>query len=425
MSEVMIAFDGVWKKFRRGERHDSLRDLVPAIAKRMFRRGTPQDLESEEFWALKDVSFEVRRGEALGIIGPNGAGKSTTLKLLNRILRPTRGSCWLRGRVGALIEVAAGFHPDLTGRENVFLQGAIMGMRGAEIATKLDEIIEFAGVAEFVDTPVKRYSSGMNARLGFSIAAHLRPDVLIIDEVLSVGDMAFQRRCVERMETFRRSGVAIAFVSHDMAAIAKLCGKALFLNRGVIAAGPTAEVVRQYATASIVAETQHDSEMIIESARFVDQDTNSMTIIPGTALALRVSYRVDRSISNITFGVVLRRTSDQLVVYDGNFTSKELDLDDLPAGAAFGVDFHLRAHLLRGQYYFECHVYHNPTQRFVSRVGPVGSLTVQETRTFAGVADLEIVPEVRRSAQRPGAPISLADEPVGIGATPRRHDAQI
>ncbi len=412
MSEVMIEFDGVWKKFRRGERHDSLRDLVPAIAKRMFRRGTPQDLEGEEFWALKDVSFEVRRGEALGIIGPNGAGKSTTLKLLNRILRPTRGSCWLRGRVGALIEVAAGFHPDLTGRENVFLQGAIMGMRGAEIATRLDEIVEFAGVAEFVDTPVKRYSSGMNARLGFSIAAHLRPDVLIIDEVLSVGDMAFQRRCVARMEEFRRSGVAIAFVSHDMAAISKLCGHALFLNRGVVAAGPTAEVIRQYATAGNVAETQRDSEMIIESARFLEQDTNSMTITPGTPLTLSVGYRVNRPVSDVTFGLILYRTSDQFVVYDGNFTSKDLGIDGLPAGAQFGVDFHLRAHLLRGQYHFECHVHHNPTRRFLSRVGPVGSLTVHETRTYAGVADLEIVPVVKPSPHRTASAIASA-EPVG------------
>jgi lipopolysaccharide transport system ATP-binding protein len=327
MSEAMIVFDGVWKKFRRGERHDSLRDLIPGIAKRMLRRSTPPDLEAEEFWSLKDVSFEVRRGEALGIIGPNGAGKSTTLKLLNRILRPTRGSCGLRGRVGALIEVAAGFHPDLTGRENVFLQGAIMGMRRAEIATKLDEIVDFAGVAEFVDTPVKRYSSGMNARLGFSIAAHLRPDVLIIDEVLSVGAMAFQRRCMERMEEFRRSGVAIAFVSHDMAAITKLCGQALFLNRGVVAAGPTAQVIRQYATAVTVVETQANAEIIVQSARFLEQDTNSMTITPGMPLTLSVGYRVNRPISDITLGLILYRTSDQLVVYDGNFNSKELGLD--------------------------------------------------------------------------------------------------
>ncbi len=413
MSDVMIAFDGVWKKFRRGERHDSLRDLVPAIAKRMLRRGTPSDLEAEEFWALKDVSFEVRRGEALGIIGPNGAGKSTTLKLLNRILRPTRGSCELRGRVGALIEVAAGFHPDLTGRENVFLQGAIMGMRRAEIATRLDEIVEFAGVGEFIDTPVKRYSSGMNARLGFSIAAHLRPDVLIIDEVLSVGDMGFQRRCVERMEEFRRSGVAIAFVSHDMAAISRLCGQALFLNRSVVEAGPTAQVIRRYATAVTVVETQANAEIVIQSARFLEQETSALTIAPGTPLTLSVNYRVNRPISDITFGVILYRTSDLLVVYDGNFASNELGLDGQPAGTEFDIDFHLHAHLLRGQYHFECHVYHNPTHRFTSKVGPVGSLTVHETRTYAGVADLGIVPVVR-TVPHPTASAPSPAEPVGV-----------
>src|SRR5207248_9465421 len=181
------------------------------------------DLVAEEFWAVRDISFAVNEGEALGIIGPNGAGKSTVLKLLTRILKPTRGRCEVRGRVGALIEVAAGFHPDLTGRENIYLQGAIMGMKRAEIAGRLEEIVEFAGVADFIDTPVKRYSSGMNARLGFSIAAHLNPDVLIIDEVLSVGDMSFQQRCVERMADFKRRGTVIVFVSHNLQAVADLC----------------------------------------------------------------------------------------------------------------------------------------------------------------------------------------------------------
>src|SRR5205814_3843662 len=199
-----VVFEGIWKKFRRGERHDSLRDLVPALARGLARRRRPLDLAEQEFWAVRDVSFEVGPGEALGIIGPNGAGKSTSLKLLTKILRPTRGQCALRGRVGALIEVAAGFHPDLTGRENVFLQGAIMGMARNEVTRKLDAIIDFSGLHDFVDTPVKRYSSGMNARLGFSIAANLNPDVLVIDEVLAVGDMAFQQRCINRMEEFKR-----------------------------------------------------------------------------------------------------------------------------------------------------------------------------------------------------------------------------
>ena len=225
-----VVFDGVWKKFRRGERHDSLRDLVPSLFARLARR-TPQGLQDEEFWALENVSFSVAEGQALGIIGPNGAGKSTSLKLLTKILRASRGVCQVRGRVGALIEVAAGFHPDLTGRENVFLQGAIMGMSRVDVLQRFDEIVEFAGVGAFIDTQIKRYSSGMNARLGFAIAAHLRPDVLIIDEVLSVGDMAFQQRCVERMFEFKRRGVAIVFVSHNLQAVADLCDQVLVLRR--------------------------------------------------------------------------------------------------------------------------------------------------------------------------------------------------
>src|SRR5262249_46431482 len=204
MNGPRLIFDRVSKQFARGERHDSLRDLIPAVFKRGLRGRA--DADDQTFWALKDVSFEVREGEALGIIGQNGAGKSTVLKLLNRIMKPTEGSCAIVGRAGALIELAAGFHPDLTGRENVYLHGAIMGMRRAEISARFDEIVTFAGIDRFIDTPVKRYSSGMNARLGFSIAAHVNPDVLLIDEVLAVGDMTFQARCQERMKRFRTEG---------------------------------------------------------------------------------------------------------------------------------------------------------------------------------------------------------------------------
>ena len=199
MATPGIEFHHVWKRFRRGELHDSLRDLLPAMAKRLVGRAQRADeLRTGDFWALKDVSFRVEPGQALGIIGPNGAGKSTVLKILTRILRPNRGGCTVRGRIGALIEVAAGFHPDLTGRENVFLQGAIMGMSAADTLRKFDEIVEFSGIADFIDTPVKRYSSGMNARLGFSIAVHLDPDVLIIDEVLAVGDYSVAELRVRR-----------------------------------------------------------------------------------------------------------------------------------------------------------------------------------------------------------------------------------
>src|SRR5499427_6753487 len=198
MSDVALRMHQVFKKFARGERHDSLRDLIPALAKRLVSPGRALQLSKEEFWALNDVCFEIRRGEAVGVIGHNGAGKSTILKHLSGIMRPTSGSVEVNGKLSALIEVGAGFHPDLTGRENVFLNGVILGMSRAEIRRKFDEIIEFSGLQQFVDTPVKRYSSGMHARLGFAVAAHLEPDILVIDEVLSVGDWAFQTKGIEK-----------------------------------------------------------------------------------------------------------------------------------------------------------------------------------------------------------------------------------
>ena len=231
-----IVFERVWKRFCRTERHTSLRDLIPALLSRAARGA--HELKRDEFWAIRDVTLDARQGEALGIIGPNGAGKSTILKLLTRILRPTEGRCELHGRVGALIEVSAGFHPDLTGRENIYLQGAIMGMKRAEINRKFDAIVEFAGIPEFLDTPVRRYSSGMNARLGFAIAAHLEPEVLIVDEVLSVGDFAFQQRAYERLQEMVNHDVTTIIVSHQLERIATCararcsCGRARWRTRG-------------------------------------------------------------------------------------------------------------------------------------------------------------------------------------------------
>jgi ABC-type polysaccharide/polyol phosphate transport system ATPase subunit len=244
MGAGLVRVEGVWKQFHRGEHHDALRDLVPALVRRVL--GAPAR-PREAFWALRDVSFEVRPGQALGIIGPNGAGKSTLLRLLSRLLRPTRGRLVVEGRVGALIEITAGFHPDLTGRENLFLQGAVMGMKRADIHRKFPEIVEFAGFADFIDTPVKRYSSGMSARLGFSIAAHLDPDVLLIDEVLAVGDLAFQQRAFERLETIVRRDIPVVVVSHQLDRIASLCAHALLLDQGhVVRQGSPAECIEAY-----------------------------------------------------------------------------------------------------------------------------------------------------------------------------------
>ncbi len=390
-----VVFDGVWKKFRRGQHDDSLRDLIPALARRMVRgrlRSDELEVARGDFWAVQDVSFTVSAGEVLGIIGPNGAGKSTVLKLLTRILKPTRGACAVHGRTGALIEVAAGFHPDLTGRENIFLQGAIMGMKRAEIARKLDEIVDFAGLGEFIDTPVKRFSSGMSARLGFSIAAHLDPDVLIIDEVLSVGDAAFQQRCVERMKRFKGRGVAIVFVSHNLQQVTDLCDRALYLNRTVQAHGSVPEVIAAYLGASVVRRAHTTGGPIdIVEARLTDAaGAPVVAVAPGTPLRLTVDYHAREAVSDFHFGFVLYRSTDNLIVYDGNVQGVEVGLASVEAGQRFRLHYDFRAHLTRGQYHLECHVFHNPSQEYLGRLAPAGILSVSEARTYAGIADLEL-----------------------------------
>jgi ABC-type polysaccharide/polyol phosphate transport system ATPase subunit len=250
MSDIVLDVRGVSKKFRRGEMYDSLRDLVPGVVRRLMgRRRGPELDRRREFWALRDVSFSLHRGEAFGIVGGNGAGKSTMLKLLTGIMQPTKGSLRVAGRLSALIEVSAGFHPDLTGRENVYLNGAILGMTREEVRRRFDAIVEFSGLEEFIDTPVKRYSSGMFARLGFSVAAHVDPDVLLVDEVLSVGDYLFQQKCVDRMNAVIASGATVVFVSHNLQAVANLCSRSLLLERGSVQTiGPTEDVIRLYLT---------------------------------------------------------------------------------------------------------------------------------------------------------------------------------
>ena len=247
MSDFALRMEHVYKKFRKGEVYNSLRDLIPAITGKMFRAQELDANDKREFWALEDISFEVKQGQAMGIIGRNGAGKSTALKILARIMRPTKGQMIVNGRLSALIEVTAGFHADLTGRENIFLHGTILGMKKREIQSKLDQIIAFSGIEEFIDTPVKRYSSGMYARLGFSVAAHVDPEVLIVDEVLSVGDYVFQQRCMERMRSIIRSGTTVLFVSHNLKTVTEICDRALFLEHGKAVMEDESDiVVRKY-----------------------------------------------------------------------------------------------------------------------------------------------------------------------------------
>ena len=234
---VAISVEDVSKRFRLGTigEHQRLTEAISSGLKSLFARGTQiSGAASNEFWALQHISFEIERGEVVGIIGHNGAGKSTLLKILSRIVTPTSGRVGVRGRIGSLLEVGTGFHPELTGRENIFLNGAILGMKRAEIRKRFDQIVEFAEVSQFLDTPVKRYSSGMTVRLGFSVAAHMEPDVLIIDEVLSVGDQAFQNRCMGKATELGNQGRAILVVSHNLAAISNICSRAMLLDHGTI-----------------------------------------------------------------------------------------------------------------------------------------------------------------------------------------------
>lgn len=260
MFEPAVRVQGLGKRFRIGKeklRHNTLRDALVHGARRSMNgiravmQGDGSAGGPEHFWALRGVDFEVAQGEAIGVIGANGAGKSTLLKILSRITEPTEGQVEIRGRIGSLLEVGTGFHSELTGRENTFLSGAILGMSRNEIQRKFDEIVTFAGIDRFIDTPVKHYSSGMYLRLAFAVAAHLEPDILLVDEVLAVGDADFQRKCLGKMEDVtRQDGRTVLFVSHNMTAIQRLCGRCILLRRGqVVASGTPREVVRSYLSA--------------------------------------------------------------------------------------------------------------------------------------------------------------------------------
>jgi ABC-type polysaccharide/polyol phosphate transport system ATPase subunit len=263
----------------------------------------------EDFWALKDISFSVQRAEALGIIGHNGAGKSTILKLLSRITTPSSGEIMINGRLSALIEVGSGFHPELTGRENIYLNGSILGMLRREITKKLDSIVDFAELRQFIDTPVKRYSSGMYVRLGFSIAAHLDPDILLLDEVLAVGDAAFQQKCIQRITELKKSGTTIVFISHDLRAVQKLCDRVVLLRSGQIEAdGEPAETIAFYESSSrhlhAQASVGASGEAVVTSLSFYnDEDQECLSFETGMPMKAVLKYEVYKPLVDVIFEV--------------------------------------------------------------------------------------------------------------------------
>lgn len=285
----------------------------------------------EEFWALNDVSFEVKQGEILGIIGRNGAGKSTLLKVLSRITEPTKGRITLRGRVASLLEVGTGFHPELSGRENIFLNGAILGMTRREIKAKFDEIVDFAGVEKFLDTPVKRYSSGMYVRLAFSVAAHLEPEILVVDEVLAVGDAEFQKKCMGKMQDVTSQGRTVLFVSHNMSAIKALCKTGVFLQDGkVLANGEVNEVAaiyhqnKQTKLTNAVIKNEAESGLKITDLFLLDSYENKTNLIDGTKpSAIEILYSITKKLPPFRIVVTLISANEEVIFATSSILTRE------------------------------------------------------------------------------------------------------
>lgn len=324
MSRPIIEVDSLSKRYRLGVvGATTLRDDITRFWRRPQRES--EQSESQEFWALREVSFTVNTGDIVGILGANGAGKSTLLKVLSRITEPTAGRVTLRGRVASLLEVGTGFHPDLSGRENIYLNGAILGMKRAEIRAKFDEIVAFAEVEKFIDTPVKRYSSGMYVRLAFAVAAHLEPEILIVDEVLAVGDAAFQKKCLGRMEDVASHGRTVLFVSHDMTSVSKLCRQGLVLQHGRVAfQGEMRAAVAQYlgqrTTMSGFADLRgHVNRLGAGNARFetlelLQGGKRSSSFAFGEAFTLRISTVVEKAVGD-AYVAILITTTDGVAVH--------------------------------------------------------------------------------------------------------------
>jgi lipopolysaccharide transport system ATP-binding protein len=338
-SELAVVATNLGKRYRLGEsiRHDTARDWIADTSSRLVRRRrrASRRASPSELWALRGVDFEIERGDVVGVIGRNGAGKSTLLKILTRVTRPTSGSLRGRGRVGSLLEIGTGFHPELTGRENVFLSGAVLGMRRAEIVRKFDRIVEFSGIEHMLDTPVKRYSSGMYVRLGFSVAAHLEPDILVIDEVLAVGDAPFQSRCLELVRRLSQGGTTVLLVSHNLGTVASFCRSGLLLQEGRLAAeGPVEEVVRTYMRSLEAAAGRTVGDRRDRSGEGRVRVTSVRIDSPGrppgeiaTGESLRFTFGVSRRVPGLDCAFGLYDASGNLIA---DFTSVEWSPLDVP-----------------------------------------------------------------------------------------------
>ncbi len=404
-SDVAIRIAGLGKKYRirrqRRERYVALRDVLSDGVRDLFRRKQKKYRQPtiEDFWALKDVSFEVRRGEVTGVIGRNGAGKSTLLKVISRITEPSAGRIELNGRVASMLEVGTGFHPELTGRENIFLNGAILGMRHAEIKRRFDEIVAFSEVEDFLDTPVKRFSSGMYVRLAFAVAAHLHTEILIVDEVLAVGDAEFQRKCLGRMSEVAQGGRTVLFVSHNMAAIRRLTQRCIVLDHGrVNLDAPPQEAIEYYLKQSSDGVTDglfvRDKPRPLDTPFYVKRviTRGEETSAPSNRfdcdhpVVIAVDYTATRPVPGL-YGYMQLRRLDGTIVYEGDSTDAGVNpFDRLPAGSGTACVRIPERILGAGTYqiYLTFASGLDPAGPEIDSVGTVGEFTLDDTSTRRG-----------------------------------------
>ena len=376
MSDIAIRVENLGKRYRIGQRepYKTLRDVMANVFTAPFRRwkkpnfpipqSASQDPKSDHIWALEDVSFEIRQGEVVGIIGQNGAGKSTLLKILSRTTEPTEGYAEIYGRIGSLLEVGTGFHPELTGRENIYLNAAILGMKRREIDRKFDEIVAFSEIEKFLDTPVKHYSSGMYVRLAFAVAAHLEPEILLVDEVLAVGDVAFQKKCMGKMEDVSKSeGRTILFVSHNMRTILQLCNRGLLLSKGRVSAdGYSREIVERYLRISspidtdisnVIRQLPSDPSFCLESVGITQKGRPvSEVVLNGDPLEITITYRVLQDAVGLRVYFELYDTEELLIFrsfHDENNTGivktptgRYISKTEIPANFLAPIQYELR-----------------------------------------------------------------------------------
>jgi ABC-type polysaccharide/polyol phosphate transport system ATPase subunit len=389
MNHPAIRVHAVSKKYRRGQSVDCLRDLLASWFTRSRRHHASNH---NDFWAIDDVSFDVAPGEAFGIIGPNGAGKSTMLKLLAGIIKPDRGTIRVAPPVSPLIELGAGFHGDLTGRENIYLNASILGMSRRDVRKKFDDIVDFADIGDFLETPVKRYSSGMHARLGFAIAAHVDPRVLLVDEVLSVGDRVFRAKCLDKMSQFCRDGVAVVFVSHDLGTVNRFCDRAMVLDHGrSIFMGDSSEAVGLYhdvCARSLVARTEEGSPHIrVANVQVTNPAGKTVsTVRPGESVHFSFDLEFLTQMERPSYGLSLIRSDDHITMFESSSTRLGYESDSVEAGAKRRVTYKLDLNVAPGQYALGFHVRERDSLKYAVEIAYAEYILVDADTPSGGLA---------------------------------------